>query len=205
MAKIKLTIQELKQQKEALGRYERFLPTLQLKKMQLQMEAFRARSDLEETATSEKNLFEEIGRWAAVFGEDAGIGDLLSVDKVVVRWSNVAGVEIPRFVDVRFREQEYDLYARPPWVDEAVKKIKELARIAEKARVQRRQLELLEKELRTTVQRVNLFEKIMIPRTRDNIKRIQVYLADQQAAAVVRGKIAKAKAERKRSSPARAS
>jgi V/A-type H+-transporting ATPase subunit D len=38
---------------------------------------------------------------------------------------------------------------------------------------------------------VNLFEKIKIPETKGSIKKIQVYLGDQQTAAVVRGKIAK--------------
>lgn len=38
MAKIKLTKNELKTQRDALKRFQRYLPTLQLKKQQLQME-----------------------------------------------------------------------------------------------------------------------------------------------------------------------
>jgi len=53
------------------------------------------------------------------------------------------------------------------------------------------QVALLAKELRTTTQRVNLFEKVKIPETKQNIKKISVYLGDQQVAAVVRGKISK--------------
>ena len=55
------------------------------------------------------------------------------------------------------------------------------------------QVELLGKELRTTSQRVNLFEKVKIPETKENIRRIGIYIGDQQTAAVVRGKIAKKK------------
>ena len=36
-----------------------------------------------------------------------------------------------------------------------------------------------------------LFEKVKIPETKANIKKITVYLGDQQVAAVVRGKISK--------------
>ena len=57
----------------------------------------------------------------------------------------------------------------------------------------RLQEELLEKELRSTSQRVNLFEKVKIPEAIENIRVIEVYLGDQQTAAVVRGKIAKKK------------
>ena len=55
---------------------------------------------------------------------------------------------------------------------------------------------MLNIELRTTTQRVNLFEKVKIPETKANIKKITVYLGDQQVAAVVRGKISKKNLER---------
>ena len=57
----------------------------------------------------------------------------------------------------------------------------------------RKQVELLDAELRTTSQRVNLFEKVKIPEAKENIRVIQVYIGDQQTAAVVRGKISKKK------------
>ena len=56
------------------------------------------------------------------------------------------------------------------------------------------QMELLRQELRVTTQRVNLFEKVKIPETRENIRRIQIYLGDQQTTSVGRAKIAKGKA-----------
>ena len=51
----------------------------------------------------------------------------------------------------------------------------------------------MEVELRATSQRVNLFEKVKIPETKENIRKIGVYMADQQVAAVVRSKISKRK------------
>jgi V/A-type H+-transporting ATPase subunit D len=57
----------------------------------------------------------------------------------------------------------------------------------------KRQDALVREELRITTQRVNLFEKVMIPQARENIKKIQICLGDMQTAAVVTGKIAKEK------------
>lgn len=61
------------------------------------------------------------------------------------------------------------------------------------AQVLDEQVRLLGQELRTTSQRVNLFEKVKIPETLENIRKISIYLADQQVNAVVRSKIAKRK------------
>lgn len=59
------------------------------------------------------------------------------------------------------------------------------------------QVRLLSHELRVTTQRVNLFEKVKIPETKANIKKITVYLGDEQVAAVVRSKISKKKLQQK--------
>ena len=59
------------------------------------------------------------------------------------------------------------------------------------------QVRLLSQELRVTTQRVNLFEKVKIPETKANIKKITVYLGDEQVAAVVRSKISKKKLQQK--------
>ena len=48
MAKIKFTKNELKKQKDALKRFLRYLPTLMLKKQQLQMEIRKIEAQLAE-------------------------------------------------------------------------------------------------------------------------------------------------------------
>ena len=53
------------------------------------------------------------------------------------------------------------------------------------------QARLIREELTITTQRVNLFEKVKIPETKENIRVIRIYMGDQQTAAVVRGKISK--------------
>ena len=55
------------------------------------------------------------------------------------------------------------------------------------------QRELIAEELRTTSQRVNLFEKVKIPQCKENIRVIKIAIGDEQTAAVTRGKIAKSR------------
>lgn len=193
MANIKLTKNELKKQKDALKRYERYLPTLILKKQQLQMVIRQVEAKERQKRHEKEEVKSEIDRWVAVFGEPVAVDELVGVEEVLTDTGNIAGVDIPVFEDIRFWEADYDLFEQPLWVDTAVEELKKLVALEEESRILKKQVELLGQELRITSQRVNLFEKVMIPETRENIRVIGIYLGDQQTAAVVRGKIAKNK------------
>ncbi len=197
MAKIRLTKNELKKQKDALKMYTRYLPTLILKKQQLQME-IRKVEEREVSVRNEKEALEEDFRlWIGVFGEDVGLDEtLLVLEEIQTGIGNIAGVSIPVFSGARFAPVAYDLWVKPLWVDKAVKELQRVMLLDLELRVLEEQQRLLAIELRTTTQRVNLFEKVMIPETRGSIKKISIYLGDQQTAAVVRGKIAKRGLER---------
>ena len=196
---IKLTKNELKKQKDNLKQFERYLPTLQLKKQQLQSVIMKIRADLEQQETERVKMIGDLDDWVAVFGENEIFEDglkldkLVQPDKVVTKQENIAGVTIPAFEELTFKDIDYDVDEYPLWVDTAVFKLREIARLDAICATLRKQTELLEAELRTTSQRVNLFEKVKIPEAKENIRVIQVYLGDQQTAAVVRGKISKKK------------
>jgi V/A-type H+-transporting ATPase subunit D len=193
MSKIKLSTQELKRQKEDLKRYRRFLPTLILKKLQIQIEFNKVKRALTKKINDGQKLREEIRSWIAVLGEEAGIRSILKIDSLETDSRNVAGVEVPVLKVVRFKKIDYDLYTTALWMDKAVETLKDLMTIEAEILFLQKQIELLERELRTTIQRVNLFEKIKIPETLNKIRRIQIFLGDQQTAGVVRGKISKSK------------
>ena len=189
---IKLTKNELKNQKEALKMYKRYLPTLQLKKQQLQTEIRGIENRVKELRSNKKAMDQEFEKWIAIFGEKGFFHSrLLKVEKINTSTGNIAGVTIPVFSGAEFTRGRYELYSYPLWVDKAVQKMEEVMLLDLEAGVLEEQIKLLSNELRTTTQRVNLFEKVKIPETRGNIKRITVYLGDQQVAAVVRGKISK--------------
>jgi V/A-type H+-transporting ATPase subunit D len=119
--------------------------------------------------------------------------DILRIKSIKTRKGNIAGVEIPVFDGAEFENVSYDLYTTPPWLDLAVEKMKQAFLVDLEAQVVEEQARRLEHELRVTSQRVNLFEKVKIPEAQFNIKKINVFLGDQQTSAVVRGKISKKK------------
>ncbi|HOT62487.1 MAG TPA: V-type ATP synthase subunit D, partial [Treponemataceae bacterium] len=139
----------------------------------------------------------EFESWIAVFAEaEAFAPDTLQVREVRTSTGNIAGVSIPIFEGATFDRGDYDLYRTPIWIDLAAARLESVLSLDLEAEVLDEQVNLLQRELRTTTQRVNLFEKVKIPETRENIKKISVYLGDQQVAAVVRGKISKKGLER---------
>ncbi len=191
MAAVKLTKNELKKQKDALKRYRRYLPTLMLKKQQLQMVIRQVEAKLQEKNSARTQVFNSLQEWVALFAPGSPVGDLLRIEDVKTGNSNVAGVEIPVLQETVFTREEYDLFQTPLWLDQALETVSRLAELDVEIEVLHEQIRLLEAELRVTSQRVNLFEKVKIPEALESIRKIQIYLGDQQTAAVVRGKIAK--------------
>ncbi|MDY6221791.1 MAG: V-type ATP synthase subunit D [Candidatus Alectryocaccobium sp.] len=196
---IKLTKNEQKLQKDKLKQYQRYLPTLQLKKQQLQSVIMRIASELAKKEAERVRMIGDLDDWVSVFAEnrlfaeDKKIGNLVIPDTVICTDENIAGVTVPSFKELTFKDIVYNVDDYPLWVDTALIKLREIARLDALVSTMRKQKTLLEKELRTTSQRVNLFEKVKIPEAKENIRIIGVYLGDQQTAAVVRGKISKKK------------
>lgn len=194
MAKIKLTKNELKQQKDVLRMYQRYLPTLTLKKQQLQMEIRTIEARADAVRAQRAALERDFRSWIAVFSEENAFpAGVVTVSNVRRGSGNVAGVTIPTFEGADFARGDYDLYGTPLWVDIAADHMEKAIALELEAGVLDEQVRLLGQELRTTSQRVNLFEKVKIPETEENIRKISIYLADQQVNAVVRSKIAKRK------------
>ncbi len=194
MAKIKLTKNELKVQKDALKMYRRYLPTLTLKKQQLQSEIRTIEIKADEVRRAKAELEEGFNDWIAVFSEKNAFPDgIVTVSDIRKGRGNIAGVDIPTYEGATFSRGEYDLYATPLWVDIAAKHMERAISLDLEAEVLDEQVRLLQNELRATSQRVNLFEKVKIPETEENIKKISIYMADQQVSAVVRSKISKRK------------
>ena len=199
MAKIKLTKNELKKQKDALKMFQRYLPTLQLKKQQLQVEIAGVQAKADEVFRQLQAFQSHLESWVALYAEGFPFEDYLSVRELITGSGNIAGVEIPVFEKVTFNVMAYDLFDTPPWIDHGIQAIKDTIPLRLQHDIYQEQKRRLEAELRVTTQRVNLFEKIRIPETKANIKKIAVYMGDQQTAAVVCGKIAKKKLEERNS------
>ena len=196
MAKIKLTKNEQKIQKDALKMYQRYLPTLTLKKQQLQTEIRAIDAKACEVRDARKALEKEFDEWIAVFADAESFArGTVRVSNIRKGTGNIAGVKIPIYEGADFTRAEYDLYETPVWIDMAADRMERALELDLEAEVLDEQVRLLSKELRTTTQRVNLFEKVKIPEAKENIRKISVFLGDERVAAVVRSKISKRKLE----------
>lgn len=192
---VKLTKTELRSEQYRFGQLQKYLPTLQLKKMLLQIEVNQAQQENEQLHLEFGAAEKKISAYSALFS-DRNAFDLYPAVKIVEvqkRYENIAGIDIPVLEKVIFQESSYMLFDAPVWLDSAIIGLKGLITIREKIRIGEEKKAALEKELREVSIRVNLFEKILIPRAQGNIRKIKIFLGDQQLAAVCQAKVAKQK------------
>lgn len=186
----------MKRQRDALRQYARYLPTLQLKKQQLQLEIMRQITSAQEKRHSLETRMKSVLTWSGLLSEPyVELRRWLIPAKVETDTKNIAGVDIPLFKRAEFPAAEYDLFTMPLWVDAAVEHLRDVVCLREEIKIIEKGIAILRGELRVTTQRVNLFEKLKIPEAQEAIRLIKIYLGDQMASAVGRGKIAKSKIE----------
>lgn len=195
MADVKLTKNELRAQQVRLAQLSKYLPTLKLKKALLQLEVANARLEEEEKRAQYELLSQRVKEYDPLFKEHLTIDvpSAAKILKVEKRYENVAGVEIPYFEKIIFQEVSYTLFDTPAWVDGAIAGLRASAEAGAKVAIAEEKRKALEDELRQVSIRVNLFEKVLIPRATENIKKIKIFLGDQQLNAVGRAKVAKSK------------
>ena len=192
--KLKYNKTALKTQRDALAKYQRFLPILQLKKMQLQIVIRQLEPVIEEKRRTLKTTADGILAWSRYFTDPAvDIKDFLEIQEVVAQRDNIAGVDVPEFKEVVFRDRPYSLFSTPSWLDPAILVIRRLVALREELRLLLQKEDLIREELRITTQRCNLFEKKLILELKENIRRIKIFLGDEETAAVGRAKLAKKK------------
>jgi V/A-type H+-transporting ATPase subunit D len=193
--KIKFTQGELKKQRDAQRQYERYLPTLQLKKQQLQLEILSQQSAFRKRENSLSEREKSAEEWSGLLAELPEISQWLIPEKIITTKKNIAGVDVPVFERVDFKPAEYDLFLTPLWVDAALESLRDMVSLQEEMAILEKGIDILRHELRITTQRVNLFEKVKIPEAKEAIRRIKIAIGDQMTNAVGRSKIAKNKIE----------
>ena len=193
--KIKMTWAELRQQRNALARFELYLPTLQLKQQQLQSAVLEVRHEQGQLKQAANDFEKKISTYRTILNDTAGVNiqALSEPEDIKTLTINVAGVKVPVFESAVFPQALYSLFGTPTWVDQALSDQRERKMNLWKLEIVERKLALLQTELKKVMQRVNLFEKVIIPEARENIRHIRIALGDRMTAAVARAKIAKEK------------
>ena len=107
---VKLTKNEQKKQKDQLKQFQRYLPTLQLKKSQLQSVIREVEAEMEELRRKQEDAIRGLDSWIAVYGEneifpsEKSIDTLIKVKEIKKTYSNVAGVTVPIFDSLTFED-----------------------------------------------------------------------------------------------------
>jgi len=203
MAKVALNKSALQKQRDELRLYERLLPSLDLKRMQLTGELKRAQDRLaKERAEVERERDRIAEQLPMLANREIDLSGLVKVESVQMDEENVVGVKLPVLRGVNFTVHEYSMLAKPHWVDVLVDQLQKVVDLEARVQVAEERVQRLERAVRRITQRVNLFEKILIPTAKKNIQYIQTFLADAERAAVVRSKITKAMHERQRKAAA---
>lgn len=190
--RIKLNKVSLRQQKQRLAMYQRFLPALEARKQQFLMELAIVRKEIAEVEARLRGVMEKIAAWSALYG-DMGplVKPFIEIQEVKSRIRNIAGLKVPQFQGVVFDDPAYSFFATPASFDEVLHQSREAIELREKIRLLKQQESILFEGFRKTSQRINLYEQRLIPACREALRKITVYLQDQQAAAVGVAKAAK--------------
>jgi V/A-type H+-transporting ATPase subunit D len=199
VAKLRLSKSALQQERSQLKLYQSTLPSLDLKRRQLTVELAKARRTYVETQQAVESLETSIGQQLPMLANpDIEITGLVEMTDFQIGEENVVGVRLPVLERIHCKVADYSLLAKPAWVDVLVERLRDVAELRTQVLVDAERVRILEYQEKRVTQRVNLFDKILIPTAQRNIQRIQIFLGDADRAAVVRSKIAKRKQEKQR-------
>lgn len=194
MARLRLSKAALQQERSRLQLYEKLLPSLDLKRRQLKLELDRAQAEHARTRDEVAALEARIGTELPMLANpDLDLVGLVKMTALELDEENVVGVRLPRLLRVECEVAEYSLLAKPAWVDVLVERLRDAAEARTRIQVNAERVRILARAERRITQRVNLFEKVLIPRAKKNIQRIRIFLGDLERAAVVQAKLAKAR------------
>jgi V/A-type H+-transporting ATPase subunit D len=191
---VALSKSSLQQQRDRLRLFQRFLPSLELKREQLTAEYKKATAELADAERAAASAGRSLTALLPLLGtSETKLSGLVRVRRVEVAEEDVLGLRLPTLRHVEFEVAHYSLLATPAWLDDAVSCIREAATQRLRVRVYRERVARMQGAVRRVSQRVNLFEKVLIPGAERDIARIRIFLSDVERSAVVTSKIAKGK------------
>ncbi|NOC81919.1 MULTISPECIES: V-type ATP synthase subunit D [Ruegeria] len=194
MARLQLNKSSLAREQTQLKSYERFLPSLDLKRQQLMAERVRAREEVDRLEQKVQALVRQVGEKLPMLAQQGvALDGLVTLKDYKVKEVNVVGVKLPDLDRIEVVVRPYSVLAKPHWVDAAALLLHDVIEARVRVKIAEERVRIFDKAVATITQRVNLFEKVLIPRAKANIKKIRIYLSDEQMQAVVRSKISKRK------------
>lgn len=194
MARLSFSKASLHREGAQLKRYKQYLPSLDLKRQQLIAERNKAIARLESTEQGIAQCYLIVEQQLPMLSDhNIDLAGLVTIQQLVYDEENVVGVKLPVLQTIEIVCQPYSFLTKPHWVDEFVIQLKRMLELKTRLMVEQQRLEMLNQAVKKVTQRVNLFDKVLIPKAKQNISKIRIFLSDTERAAVVRAKITKQK------------
>ncbi len=198
-AKILMNKNTLAALKTELAEYNNALPVFEMKEQQLknivrsiEESIVILRQEIQDTNSQLKN-------WIGVMTEEnPSLTEAVKIDQVKTQKKEIAGITVDIFMDIRFKEVELDLFTTPLWTDAVLG-----VAIDQKTRlvmleIEQKKYELLQEELAEARRMKNALKEVFIPETKDNIRKIEIYLGDVERLAIGCAKLVKKKKQEKK-------
>ena len=194
MARLAYSKASLSKESAKLKRYKQFLPSLDLKRQQLAAERKKAQHTLLQAEFEIDQCYQKSAEMLPMLADKSiHVKNLVKVSQLEMTEENVVGVHLPVIKKLTIDVQEYSLFTEPHWVDQLVVQLKIMMQLKLQHQVEQQRVETLGEAVKKVTQRVNLFDKVLIPKAQQDIRKIRIYLSDQERAGVVRAKSTKQK------------
>ncbi|UOY07178.1 V-type ATP synthase subunit D [Muricauda sp. SCSIO 64092] len=185
--------------KTELKEYNTALPVFEMKEQQLKEVVQTIENTIARLKQAIATTNEGTKKWVAVMAEETiDLAEIVKVERVITKKREIAGVSIEVFEDLVFQDAEIDFFSTPLWVDVAVQVIQEQKTNRTLVEIEERNLELLWEELAEARRMKNALKEVFIPETKDNIRKIEIYLGDVERLAIGCAKLVKKKKEEKK-------
>ncbi len=194
MARLAYSKASLSKESAKLKRFKQFLPSLDLKRQKLAVERKKALATLRQTELEIKQCYQKSAAMLPMLADKSiHVQSLVKVVQVAVGEENIVGVHLPVLKEVSVEVQAYSLFTEPHWVDQLVVQLKIMMRLKLQQQIEVQRVGVLGDAVKKVTQRVNLFDKVLIPKAQQDIRKIRIYLSDLERAGVVRAKSTKQK------------
>jgi len=194
MARLAYSKSSLSKETVKLKRYKQYLPSLDLKRQQLALERKKAQVIVEQAKQEIAECYQQTAAMLPMLADTTiDVTGLVKLHTIEMAEENVVGVHLPVIKQLDISVKPYSLFAEPHWVDQLVIQLKKMIALKAEQKVKEQRVEILHFALRKITQRVNLFDKVLIPKAQQDIRKIRIYLSDMETAAVVRAKSTKQK------------
>lgn len=131
--------------------------------------------------------------WIAVLNDSwVNINNFISVNEIITKQIDVAGVRVRQFERVDFNVNPIHDDA-PLWLDNAIELMKEQLQLLAEIDCLQKQIDILEEELMEVRARVKLFENRRIPNAKIAIRKIGQKLQDDERLTIATAKVVKTK------------